>query len=67
MTLGGDIVCGTTTLQNVAPFQPLAALMEKIHRDWTFRIRDTNDTGTLNSASSLFVQNHTHCQQKILK
>jgi hypothetical protein len=29
--LGGDI-CGTTTLQNVAPFQPLAALMGKIHR-----------------------------------
>ena len=52
--LGGDIVCGTTTLQNVAPFQPLAAFNgENPSGNWTFRIRDayTGDKGTLNSAS----------------
>jgi subtilisin-like proprotein convertase family protein len=52
--LGGDIVCGTTTLQNVAPFQALAAFNgENPQGIWTFRIRDAykNDTGTLNSAS----------------
>jgi hypothetical protein len=29
----GEIVCGTTTLQNVAPFQPLAALGKSIELD----------------------------------
>ncbi|MEZ7499333.1 M12 family metallo-peptidase [Flavobacterium sp. Arc3] len=52
--LGRDIVCGTTTLQNVAPFQSLAAFNGKNPSgDWTFRIRDAyeGDKGTLNSAS----------------
>jgi len=52
--MGGDIICGTTTLQNVAPFQPLAAFNgENPSGNWTFRIRDNypGDKGTLNSAS----------------
>jgi subtilisin-like proprotein convertase family protein len=51
---GGDIVCATTTLQSVAPFQPLAAFNgEDPSGNWTFRIQDAylGDTGTLNSAS----------------
>jgi subtilisin-like proprotein convertase family protein len=52
--LGGDIVCATTTLQNVAPFQSLAAFNgQDPAGNWTFEIRDAyvGDAGTLNSAS----------------
>jgi subtilisin-like proprotein convertase family protein len=51
---GGDLVCGTTTLQAVTPFQSLAAFNgEDPSGTWVFRIRDawSGDQGTLNSAS----------------
>jgi subtilisin-like proprotein convertase family protein len=52
--LGEDLVCGTNTLQNVVPFQSLAAFNgQDPSGNWTFRIRDAyaGDMGTLNSAS----------------
>lgn len=52
--LGGMLSCGTTTLQTVSPFQPLAVFNEQNPAGvWSFRIRDAfpGDTGTLNSAS----------------
>ncbi len=52
--LGVDLVCGTITLQTVAPFQSLAAFNdENPSGNWTFRIRDAyeGDQGTLNSVS----------------
>lgn len=52
--LGDELACGVTTVQTVAPFQPLAAFNgENPQGDWTFRIRDAflGDLGTLNSAS----------------
>lgn len=51
---GGDLACGATTAQTVAPFQALAAFNgENPQGTWTFRIRDafSGDLGTLNSAS----------------
>jgi subtilisin-like proprotein convertase family protein len=51
---GVGLVCGTTTLQTVTPFQALAAFNgEDPSGTWTFRIRDAypGDLGTLNSAS----------------
>lgn len=51
---GVDLVCGSTTLQTVTPFQALAAFNgENPSGTWVFRIRDAypNDAGTLNSAS----------------
>lgn len=60
---GIDLVCGTTTLQTVTPFQALAAFNgENPSGTWTFRIRDAyvNDTGTLNSASiAICAQSYT--------
>ena len=60
---GTELVCGSTTLQTVAPFQPLAAFYgENPSGIWTFRIRDAykNDTGTLNSASiDICMQSYT--------
>jgi len=51
---GGDLACGSTTAQTVAPFQALAAFNgENPEGTWTFRVRDaySGDLGTLNSAS----------------
>ena len=60
---GIDLVCGTTTLQTVTPFQALAAFNgENPSGTWTFRIRDAykNDTGTLNAASiAICAQSYT--------
>lgn len=52
--LGGELACGVTTVQTVAPFQPLATFNgENPQGTWTFRIRDAyqGDLGTLNAAS----------------
>jgi subtilisin-like proprotein convertase family protein len=61
--LGGELACGVSTVQTVAPFQPLAAFNgENPQGTWTFRIRDAypNDTGTLNAASmSICTQTYT--------
>jgi subtilisin-like proprotein convertase family protein len=50
-------------------FSAISSFLGKSIGNWTFRIQDaySGDKGTLNSALLLFVQNHTHCQQKILK
>lgn len=51
---GGDLVCGTITLQTITADGSLAAFNgENAGGDWTFRIRDAydGDTGTLTSAS----------------
>lgn len=52
--LGDELACGVTTVQTVAPFQPLAAFNgENPQGTWVFRIRDAypGDLGTLNAAS----------------
>jgi len=52
--LGGNLDCAATTVQTVAPFQPLASFNgEDPSGTWIFRIRDAyvGDSGTLNSAS----------------
>jgi hypothetical protein len=62
----GDIVCGKPLCKMF--FSAISSFLGKSIGNWTFRIRDayTGDS-TLNSALLLFVQNHIHCQQKILK
>jgi subtilisin-like proprotein convertase family protein len=51
---GGDLSCGTTSLQTVSPFQPLAIFNgQNPQGNWIFRVRDVDATksGTINSAS----------------
>ncbi|RVT79772.1 T9SS type A sorting domain-containing protein [Flavobacterium sufflavum] len=60
---GGDLSCGNTVLQTVAPLGVLGDFNgENPQGTWTLRIRDiyTNDTGVLNAASvSICTQNYT--------
>lgn len=51
---GGLLACGTTTVQTVAPAQPLTAFNgQNPQGKWTLRVRDAyvNNVGTLDSAS----------------
>lgn len=60
---GGDLVCGNTALQSVAPLGVLGDFNgESSQGVWSLRIRDifTNDTGFLNAASvTICTQNYT--------
>lgn len=60
---GGDLVCGNTALQTVAPLGVLSDFNgENPQGTWSLRIRDifTNDTGVLNAASvTICTQNYT--------
>jgi len=60
---GGNLSCGSTTLQTVAPLGVLSSFNgESPQGTWSLRIRDifTNDTGVLNAASvSICTQNYT--------
>lgn len=60
---GGDLSCGNTVLQTVAPLGVLGDFNgENPQGIWSLRIRDifTNDTGVLNSASvAICTQNYT--------
>lgn len=52
--LGGSLVCGSTTVQTVSPFEPLAAFNGQNPQGvWTFRVRDVDATkiGTVDQAS----------------
>ncbi|MBC7747368.1 MAG: T9SS type A sorting domain-containing protein, partial [Methylotenera sp.] len=52
--LGGSLVCGSTTVQTVSPFEPLAAFDGQNPQGvWTFRVRDVDATkiGTVDQAS----------------